>query len=364
MKITIFSAFDTVLNPYILLFKRAREQQGLNVNVKREFNLRWLVYEGRKSDVIHLHWLNITYSLKKLDKKHLYIKKIFNNRFVKIFLEFICLIDFVLAFVVAKASKKIIVFTVHDLYEFGNKSLHRKCLIEIKRQIVFRYSNSIHVHNRHTKKLVGKRYKRRDGIFVIPHGNFINYYENKISKSQARKYLGLPQDAFVFLFLGLIRPYKGLEDLIDAFKKLKVEGLRLIIAGRIFGVDNYEESLNALSRTDQRINICFGFVPDNELQIYFNACDFFVLPYKDITTSGAASLSLSFGRPIIAPYIASFPEVVKPEAGILYDPSKLNGLNNALDAATKMQFPESAVLDYAQKFDWDKIGKQLIELYG
>jgi len=363
MNVTIFSAFDTILNPYILLFKRAIERQGFGVNVKREFNLSWLFSEGKKSDVIHLHWLNNTYSLQEKSKEHFFLKRLINHRFGKIFLEFICLIDFVLAFIIAKATRKIITFTVHDLYEFGKKSLHRKYLIEIRRNIIFRFAHSIHVHNFYTGKLLKKRYNRRNGVFVIPHGNFINFYKNQITKSKAREHLGLPEGAFVFLFLGLLRPYKGIEDLIDAFKNLEGENFRLVIAGRIFGVVNYEATLQALSRSDHRIKIKFEFIPDNDLQIYFNACDFYVLPYKDITTSGAACLSLSFGRPIVAPDIASFPEIVNSEAGILYDPSKPTALINALNEATKKQFSESIILEYANKFDWDAIGSQLIQLY-
>jgi len=363
MNVTIFSAFDTVLNPYILLFKRAIERQGLKVDVKREFNLSWLLSKGKRSDVIHLHWFNITYSLQEKRKEHFFLKSLINNRFVKISLEFICLIDFVLAFIIAKATGKIITFTVHDLYEFGKKSIHRKYLIEIRRHIVFRFSHSIHVHNSFTRKLIKKRYNRCKGVFIIPHGNFINYYKNKITKSKARELLGLPKDVLVFLFLGLLRPYKGIEDLIDAFKNLEGENLRLIIVGRIFGVVDYETNLKALSQMDHRIKIGFEFIPDNEIQIYFNACDFYVLPYKDITTSGAAALSLSFGRPIIAPDISSFPEIVIPKSGILYDPSKPSALINALNEAKKKSFTESEILDYARQFDWDNLGSKFINLY-
>jgi glycosyltransferase involved in cell wall biosynthesis len=363
MNVTIFSAFDTILNPYILLFKRAIERQGFGVNVKREFNLSWLFSEGKKSDVIHLHWLNSNYSLQEKGKEHFFLKRLIHYRFVKIVLEFVCLIDFVLAFIIAKATRKIITFTVHDLYEFGKKSLHRKYLIEIRRHIVFRFSNSIHVHNHYTRKLLKKKYKRRKGIFVIPHGNYIGFYTNTITKSKARDHLGLSDNCFVFLFLGLIRPYKGLEDLIEAFKKNNLPEARLMIVGRVFGVDNYESKLKALIRSDQRIKLIPKFIPDDSIQIYMNACDIFVLPYRDITTSGAAVLSLSFGRPIIAPSIASFPEIVTSETGILYDPQQKKALNVALDEAISKCYSEDAIFDYALQFDWDKLSPNFVTLY-
>jgi len=54
MRVAIFSAFDTVLNPYILLFKETLERQGLEVHLEREFNLKWLLSKGKSCDCIHL----------------------------------------------------------------------------------------------------------------------------------------------------------------------------------------------------------------------------------------------------------------------------------------------------------------------
>ncbi len=114
---------------------------------------------------------------------------------------------------------------------------------------------------------------------------------------------------------------------------------------------------------DVRINLVPEFIADEAIQVYLNAADIFVLPYKDITTSGAAFLALSFGRPIIAPSIASFPEVVTPQSGILYDPQKTNSLVSALQEAKKHFWSETEILAYAHQFDWDKLGKQLSTIY-
>lgn len=364
MRVTIFTAFDTALNPYILLFKKALEGQGLTVRFERNFNLNWLLINGKSCDCIHLHWLKIFHKpLKKKGRPYFY-KKIIENRFVKALLDFLCLIDFALTFLFARLAGKIIVFTVHDLYDFGKRSLRRKFQIEIARNIVFKFSNAIHAHNNHTQKLIEARYKRKTNIFVIPIGNYIGYYANQVSRSEARFQLDLPDDSFVYLFIGLLRPIKGLEDLLDAFKKLEYPKARLLVAGRVFGVKNYKTKLRDLSKSDPRIKLVLEFIPDEALQVYLNACDFFVLPYKDITTSSAVALALSFGRPIIAPSIASFPEVVTPESGILYDTSQTNALSSALHKAITWNWSESTIFDYAHQFDWDKLGPQLYALYG
>ena len=208
-----------------------------------------------------------------------------------------------------------------------------------------------------------KRYKRKHGIHVIPHGNYIKIYPNQISRQEARRQLGLSRDSYVYLFLGLLRPYKGLEDLVDSFKQMKSPELRLLVAGRVFGVKNYESELKKMCQGDVRINLIPEFIADEAIQVYLNAADIFVLPYKDITTSGAAFLALSFGRPIIAPSIASFPEVVTPQSGILYDPQKTDSLVSALQESKKHFWSETEILAYAHQFDWDKLGKQLSTIY-
>jgi glycosyltransferase involved in cell wall biosynthesis len=363
MNVTLFTGFDAKLNPYILLFKKALEHQGYGVRFEKKFNINWFLSKFNSCDCIHLHWLNLSNNiLKKNKSRSRYIRFFFNRITIAIF-DFIRLFEFVLTFLIAKLARKIIVFTVHDLYDFKKKSIRWRLHLKIARSIVFRFSNSIHVHNEHTRNLIEDQYRRKKHIYVIPHGNFIGYYPNKVSKSEARQLLNLSDDSIVYLFLGLLRPYKGLEDLIQAFNKLDLPEARLLIAGRVFEVENYESKLKALSRNDNRIHLVPKFIPDNDIQIYLNACDFFVLPYKDITTSGTAALSISFGRPVIAPSITSFPEVVIPQAGILYDPAKPAALLNALNQARKKHFSETQILNYAHRFNWDDIGSKLAQLY-
>ena len=175
-RVTIFTAFNTALNPYILLYKQALESQGFRVRFGRDFNLNWLLSRGNSCDCIHLHWINHIYFRRKKNSESRIFKKMIEIRLVKIFLDFFCLIDFALTLMFARLAGKIIVFTVHDLYDFGKKSLRMKFQLEMARNIVFRFANSIHVHNNHTRKLIEDRYKRKTGISVIPHGNYTFFF--------------------------------------------------------------------------------------------------------------------------------------------------------------------------------------------
>jgi len=195
---------------------------------------------------------------------------------------------------------------------------------------------------------------------VVPLGNYIGHYPNDISRSEARQQLDLPDDAFVYLFLGMIRPYKGVEELIHAFEKLDLPACRLLIVGR---VSRASHKVLSLGQNNSAIKLVPEFVPDEALQLYMNACDVFVLPYKKVTTSSAAVLSWSFGRPIVAPAMTSFPEFTTPGAGVLYDPSRPTALLSALQQAREQSWSESEIFAHAHLFDWDKLAPQLANLY-
>ena len=363
MRVNIFSNFNEGLNPYILLLKEALECQGLTVKIEYKLNLLWVVIKRKTCDCIHLHWLKYQYSPSQKNGKLKLLKKLIELRIVKIIFDFFSLFDFIFSLLLAKATGKIIVFTVHDLHDFGIKSIRLKRQLEIARNIVFRLSDKIHVHNQYTKKQVEQRYNRKTGIYVIPHGNYIGYYSNTVTKSEARKHLGLNDGNFVYLFLGLIRPYKGVDHLIETFLKMSNSNTWLLIAGRVFGINNYESRLDELTKGNCRIKLFLDFIPEKDVQIFLNACDVFVLPYRDITTSGAALLAMSFGRPIIAPKISSFKEVISSKNGILYDTEKLDGLLSALKDAKKFSWSQDKIISIAHKYDWRILGADLANIY-
>jgi glycosyltransferase involved in cell wall biosynthesis len=71
----------------------------------------------------------------------------------------------------------------------------------------------------------------RRRLHVIPHGNYIDVYPNTLSRAEARSRLGLPEGARVLLFIGAVRAYKGIEELLAAFRTLDEPNARLVVAG-------------------------------------------------------------------------------------------------------------------------------------
>jgi glycosyltransferase involved in cell wall biosynthesis len=361
--VTVFARVSNTLNPYILLFKETLEGQGISVNLEREFNLKWLLSKSKFCDCIHLHWINPIYQPPKRQYSNELIKGFMEFRYIWAFRSLVHLINVTIALFFARLHGKILVYTVHDLDWFGLTPGFYSMLRRIAHHVVMKLSHHIHVHNHYSRMFIETRYKRKDGVIVIPHGNYIGCYPNKTSKHDARRYLGLGMEDFVYLFFGTLRPYKGLEDLLDAFSKLEMPSARLLIAGPVLGKSAYKFMLEKFSKDNPAINLVPEFISDENIQLYMKACDICVLPYKHITTSGAAALASSFGRPIIAPAITCFPELVKRETGILYDPSDQNALTSALLQASAKSWSESKIIDYSHQFDWDKLGPKLNMLY-
>jgi glycosyltransferase involved in cell wall biosynthesis len=183
-----------------------------------------------------------------------------------------------------------------------------------------------------------------------------------MTRAAARARLDLPPTAFVFACVGLMRPYKGLEELIPAFRAFDRENARLLIAGKAHD-QRYAERLADLARDDARIRLEPRFIPADELQVYFNAADMAVLPYRQITTSGAAILAFSFGAPVIAPAIGAFPDLLNSTRGVLYQPDKLgSALREA--CARDWTAARAPTLEWVRQFDWADIGQALLSAYG
>jgi glycosyltransferase involved in cell wall biosynthesis len=208
-------------------------------------------------------------------------------------------------------------------------------------------------------------------IAVIPHGHYIDAYPNTVTRADARLALQLPSavdrsPSTVYLFLGLIRPYKGLEELLPAFHSLPDAGAALLIAGRPRPSD-YAARLAAQASADPRVIWHPRFVPNDEVQRWMNAADIVALPYRQITTSGAAMLAWSFGKPVIAPALPAFVEPMSdaPFLGLLYDPTDPASLTEALRQAAQTDWPtqREPILAWARQFDWPGIGRQMARLY-
>ncbi len=125
---------------------------------------------------------------------------------------------------------------------------------------------------------------------------------SNLTKAEARCKLGLPENDPIILFFGLVRPYKGLHYLVEAFGQLKDDPRRplLAIAGEFWeNPQDYQDQIHHLG-IDQRVRMENRYLPDEEAILWFVASDLFVAPHTDGTQSGAIRLAFGYNLPVIA----------------------------------------------------------------
>lgn len=207
----------------------------------------------------------------------------------------------------------------------------------------------------------------KERITVIPHGNYIGCYKNSITREDARKELGLREGSTVFLFFGAIRKYKGVELLVDAFKKMDRESVELVIAGKPSPKKLGEELLGKIGG-NENIKPIFRFIPDDKIELYMNSCDCAVLPYLNVLTSGAAILAMSFSKAIIAPSSGCIPDLLDLEGSFQYDPGKKRGLLETMESAAyagrdRLQRMGEHNFGLAGKLSWEDVAAETQSVY-
>jgi glycosyltransferase involved in cell wall biosynthesis len=131
-----------------------------------------------------------------------------------------------------------------------------------------------------------------------PHPVYEHFAQARIPKAEARKRLAIPVDAKVILFFGIVRPYKGLANLLAALGKID-EKMILLVAGEFWEPkEQYQTQIQQLG-LQSMVRIVDRYIPDEEVPDYFSAADLFVAPYKTGTQSGAVTIAKSYGLPMI-----------------------------------------------------------------
>jgi glycosyltransferase involved in cell wall biosynthesis len=149
-------------------------------------------------------------------------------------------------------------------------------------------------------------------------------------RDAARGLLGVPLDAPVFLFSGLLRPYKGWDVLLDAFASLRrsVPRALLVLAGEPWGE---ARRLEAWAPAGVRLEL--RYLPESERGLWFAAADAVVCPYRHATGSGIAADALAYGRPVIGSRVEGLEDVVEDgHSGLLVPPGDPAALARAMAA--------------------------------
>lgn len=269
-----------------------------------------------------------------------------------------------------------IALTLHNVnacIRDGNDTFLNRLTLRIQYQL----SDRIFVHTEKMKREIIDGFGvKGTRVTVIPFGINNAVPHTPLTRGDARKRLGLGDREKAVLFFGNIAPYKGLEYLIAAFRKLPEagDGYRLIIAGTVKNCALYWSTIEASIREDVkqgRILPRIGFIPDEETEIYFKAADVFVLPYRHVYESGVLYLGYSFGLPVLAADVGSLKdEVMDGKTGFVFrpeDPAELAQVIQryfASDLYAELDGRRPQIQGWARGcHSWDTVSEMTVKAY-
>ena len=181
-----------------------------------------------------------------------------------------------------------------------------------------------------------------------------------ISKESAIAQLNLDKDFKYMLFFGIIRKYKGLDILLEAFSdnRFKNYNLKLIIAGEFYEDEKpYHDLIKKYNLSDSVI-LATKFIPDNEVVNYFCAADIIVQPYKSATQSGVTQIAYHFEKPMLVTDVGGLKEIVAHNhAGYVCRPDANDVADSLIDffSKDKESIFIKGVKEEKSKYSWDKM---------
>lgn len=204
-----------------------------------------------------------------------------------------------------------------------------------------------------------------------------NIYQPRIDKNEARKLLNIPEHEKILLFFGFIRKYKGLDILLEALPHVKNE-VKLLLAGEFYGnQQHYLQKIEQL-QLKNKIYLHTHFIPENQVHIYFSACDVVVQPYLSATQSGVSQVAYFFGKPMIVTDVGGLSEIVEHQKTGLVCPvtytkkEKIDLSKTAISLAKSIEeffaLSHLSMEDYISsdkfqhKYSWENFAKQLINM--
>jgi glycosyltransferase involved in cell wall biosynthesis len=266
-----------------------------------------------------------------------------------------------------------VLYTAHDLLPHGSDlpSDHRAL------QAIYQTADQIIVHAEQNKReLVGLFEVEPRRVQVIPHGSYdFLFARGRPSKEEARRRFGIPSGRRVVLFFGIIKRYKGLEYLVQAFETVRehLHDAMLVVVGSIYNgdadsFDEYSRLIDGLRGRDDVLCVP-EYVPVEDVGDYLRAADLVVLPYTKTYHSGVLLSAYAAARPVVVTDTGGLAEVVEDgKSGFVVSPRDAAALAGAIlraldppgrAEAMGVQAGRLAVTTYS----WDAIATRTIDLY-
>src|SRR5919107_3557431 len=224
----------------------------------------------------------------------------------------------------------------------------------IRREVVDRRlaakMDAVIVHTRHGADLLGG-----DRVHVIPHGAFEHLTRQRDEQPLPPELAAV--EGPVVLYFGLVRPYKGVGVLVDAFRQ--VEGAELWVVGRPLEVSIEHLRL----RAPERVRFVDRYVSDAELPAFFRRADLLVLPHLSVDVSGVMFAGLAFAKAMVLSDVGGFHEIVEEHgAGRPVPPGDPDALAAAIgellaDPGARAELERHAAAAASGPYSWDRVAE-------
>jgi len=220
---------------------------------------------------------------------------------------------------------------------------------------LFRMADQYVVHSEFDRNLIVGRFGLpADAFHVVPHAGY-DTYEGTSAGAQREA----PDGVLNLLYFGIIRPFKGVEDLVRAYEGIpedQADRFWLTVVGETWEGHTLPTELIAASPRRDRITFVNRYVQDDEVDGFFRGADVVVLPYHRSSMSGPLHVAMNYGRPVVVTSVGGLVEAASGYGGAVFvepqDPDSLRA--GILEAATLVG------QEFEVTHDWDRTR----ELYG
>jgi glycosyltransferase involved in cell wall biosynthesis len=248
------------------------------------------------------------------------------------------------------------VFTFHERPARGRIGVARE------RRLLSRM-DAVVAHSEHAARRVRDELGFRRRVTIIPHGalDYLTRLPDEVPLPPELAAVDRP----VVLCFGLIRPHKGVDVLLEAFRSVPDAELWIVGMPRMSLAPLRELATDV----PDRVRFVPRFVPDSEVPAYFRRADLVVLPHLNAEQSGVLHIALAFGKPLVLSAVGGFPEVAERDrAARLVPPGDAAALASALtellgDEGERRALAEAAASAAAGPYSWDAIATRTLDLY-
>lgn len=216
------------------------------------------------------------------------------------------------------------------------------------------------------------RYGNDPVTVVLPHGPQLLFPEQDAPLEPCRTRYGIEPDDRVVLFFGLLRPSKGVADLVEAFARIgDASKVRLVIAGfptKAFDTDALRAQIKLLGLADH-VSLFLDYVPLEDVGTLLRLAAVVVFPYRNATASGAAAAAQSLGRPVVVTSVGGLSETVRDgDTGFVVPPRDAVALADAItrtlgDPHQAAKMGAAGREEILKERSWEAFAKRIIELF-